>query len=146
MFSEKETEYLRNQKLGGIATVAKSGQPDVVPVGFEFDGSDIWIGSGTQEIFLITKKYLNVINGNSKVAFVVDDLESVDPWRPRSLKIYGIAEVQDHAGRMGTGKYLKITPTVSWSFGINERMPDYKQPSARSGNWRTKTVHQPKSA
>jgi pyridoxamine 5'-phosphate oxidase family protein len=145
MFSEKESEYLGNQKLGRLATVGKSGQPDVVPVGYEFDGKDIWIGSGTQEIFFRTKKYLNVVKGNSKVAFVVDDMESFDPWRPRSLKIYGTAVVQDHSGRMGTGKYLKITPTISWSFGINEPMPDYRQPSARSGSWRTKTVHQPKS-
>jgi len=141
MFTEKEIEYLKSQRLGRLATVSTHAQPDVVPVGFEFDGQYFWIGSGTQEIFLRTKKYLNVKKGNNKVSFVVDDLESVDPWRPRSIKIYGTAEVVDHNGRMGPGKYLKITPKVSWSLGIHGHMPDYRQPRSQNDNWRTKTVH-----
>jgi pyridoxamine 5'-phosphate oxidase family protein len=142
MFTEKEIEYLKTQRLGRIATVSRHGQPDVVPVSFEYDGKYIWIGSGSQEIFLRGKKYLNVAKGNTKVGFVVDDLVSVDPWQPRSLKVYGTAEVEEHTGRFGPGKYLKITPKVSWSFSINAPWVDYRQPQARQGNWRTKTIHQ----
>jgi pyridoxamine 5'-phosphate oxidase family protein len=37
-------------------------------------------------------KYKNVLK-NNKVAFVIDDLKSVDPWDPRSMKIYGTADI-----------------------------------------------------
>src|ERR1700724_2524964 len=103
MFSETEVEYLKSQRLGRIATVSSMGQPDVVPVGFEFDGKYFWIGSGTQEIFLASKRYKNVQKGNRKVAMVIDDVESVNPWKPRQIKIYGIAEIMDHDGKVGPG-------------------------------------------
>ena len=118
MFSEAEINYLKSQVLVRIATVSKSGQPDVVPVGLEFDGKFFWVGSHGQDIFLRTHKYKNVKNGNKKVSLTVDDLESVDPWKPRCIKVNGTAEVEDHQGQFGPGKYLKIVPKVSWSLGI----------------------------
>ncbi len=36
-FTEKETEYLRGQRLGRLATVGSDGSPHVVPVGFRLD-------------------------------------------------------------------------------------------------------------
>jgi pyridoxamine 5'-phosphate oxidase family protein len=118
LFSEPEINYLKSQNLLRIGTVSKSGQPDVVPVGFEFDGMYFWVGSNSQDVFLRSHKYKNVKNGNKKVSFTIDDLESVDPWKPRLVKVNGTAEVEDHQGEFGQGKYLKITPKVSWSFGI----------------------------
>jgi pyridoxamine 5'-phosphate oxidase family protein len=141
MFTEKEIAYMKSQMLGRIATVSPRGQPDVVPVSFEFDGKDLWVGSHSQEIFVRGKKYLNVTKGNSKVALVVDDLESIDPWKPRSLKIYGTAEIADHNGRFGPGKYIRISPKISWSMGINDKLLDVRQPGSRQGDWRTKTIH-----
>ena len=38
-FSEKESTFLKEQRLGRIATVSSHRQPHVVPVAFEFDGS-----------------------------------------------------------------------------------------------------------
>jgi pyridoxamine 5'-phosphate oxidase family protein len=45
IFSHKEVEYLKSQRLASIATASVSSkeedrsiQPDVVPVGFDFDG------------------------------------------------------------------------------------------------------------
>ena len=32
------------QRLARLATVAPDGQPDVVPVGFEFDGTHLYVG------------------------------------------------------------------------------------------------------
>jgi pyridoxamine 5'-phosphate oxidase family protein len=142
MFSEKELEYIGSQRLARLATVSSKGQPDVVPVGFEFDGKDFWVGSGTQDIFLVTKKFKNVDAGNRKVALVLDDLQSVDPWRPRQIKIYGSAEVMQHDGRMGSGKYLRIAPKISWSFGIEAGISDYRNPGASKENWRLKKVHE----
>ncbi len=118
MFSEPEVKYLKSQRLTRFGTVSESGQPDVVPVSFEFDGTYFWVGSHSQDIFLRSHKYKNVKNGNNKVSLVIDDLVSVDPWKPRMIRIYGTAEVEDHSGMFGPGKYLKIKPKVSWSFGI----------------------------
>jgi len=59
IFSQKEVEYIKSQRLARIATAApsvasskeeKQGeeytsiQPDVVPVGFDFDGDYFYVG------------------------------------------------------------------------------------------------------
>jgi pyridoxamine 5'-phosphate oxidase family protein len=76
-----------------------------------------------------------VKNGNKLVALTIDDLESIDPWKPRVIKVYGTAEVLDHQGRFGPGKYLRVTPKISWSFGILSLKPE------GPGLGRVKTVH-----
>jgi pyridoxamine 5'-phosphate oxidase family protein len=141
MFSEKEVGYLKSQRLARISTVSSKGQPDVVPVAYEFDGEHFWVGSGTQDIFLRTRKYRNVKAGNTKVAIVIDDLESVDPWRPRQIKVYGTADVVDHEGQFGPGKYLRISPGVSWSMGISAPVAGYSDAQSKDAAWRTKTIH-----
>jgi PPOX class F420-dependent enzyme/OxyR family protein len=81
MFSQKETEYLSSQRLARIATASSregSIQPDVVPVGFDFDGEYFYV-SGMN--LLKSTKYKNV-QKNPRVALVVDDLKSVNPWEP----------------------------------------------------------------
>ncbi len=111
MFTEKEIGYIRSQRLARIATVSKNLQPDVAPVGFEFDGQHFIIGG-----FDITRtfKYKNVKGGRSLVALVIDDLASVSPWMARGIKVHGTAEVDETEGRAR----LKITPQRSWSWGI----------------------------
>jgi pyridoxamine 5'-phosphate oxidase family protein len=138
MFPDNEIEYLKSQRLARLSTVSSRGQPDVVPVGFEFDGKYFWFGSGTQEIFFRTVRYRNVLHGSAKGAIVIDDLESVDPWRPRSIKVYGTLEIVDHNGKTDPGKYLRMTPKVSWSAGIKNSFQGYQ---AKPGEWRTKTIH-----
>ncbi|MEU4291518.1 PPOX class F420-dependent oxidoreductase [Kribbella sp. NPDC026596] len=115
-FSEAELEYLRSQPLGRLATVASDGQPDAVPVGFEYDGTYLYVG-GIDPVR--TRKYRNVQDGNTKVAFVIDDLASVRPWIPRYLRIYGEADLVEREGQFGPAHYLRITPTVSWSFNLD---------------------------
>ena len=118
MFSKPEIDYLKSQRLARFATVSSKGQPDVVPVGFEFDGKYFWIGSHDQQIFFLGMKYKNVKNGNKLVSLTIDDLLSVNPWKPRSIKVYGTAEITDHEGIFGKGKYIRVTPKTSWSMGI----------------------------
>ena len=134
MFTEPETNYLKSQRLARIATVSKKGQPDVVPVGFQFDGTYFWVGSHSQDIFLRSRKHKNVRDGNKLVSLTVDDLESIDPWKPRFIRVDGLAEVEEHNGIFGQGKYLKITPKVSWSFGMKDLKTD--------GKFFLKTIHQ----
>ena len=67
---------------------------------------------------MATRKYKNAKEGNTKVALVIDDLVSVNPWNPHGIRIYGTAEIVEHVGMLGKGVYLRITPTVSWSWNI----------------------------
>jgi pyridoxamine 5'-phosphate oxidase family protein len=116
-FSAKEVAYLKSQRLARIATVSKADQPDVAPVSFEFDGEYLYVGGRNNPA---TMKYRNVARGNTKVAIVFDDWESLTPWKPRSLKIHGTADIVKRAGQLGEGEYLRITPLVKWSMGIDE--------------------------
>jgi pyridoxamine 5'-phosphate oxidase family protein len=63
--------------------------------------------------------FRNVQAGNAKVALVVDDLVSTNPWTPRYLRVYGTAEIVERQGQFGSAPYLRITPTTSWSFNLD---------------------------
>ena len=115
MFTEKERAYLKSQRLARIATVAPDGQPDVVPVGFEFDGATFYVGGHN---VTKTRKYKNVQAGQVRVALVVDDLVSIDPWRPRGIRVYGNAELVKRDGRLGRTTYLQLSPLVTWSWNV----------------------------
>jgi len=115
MFSEAEIAYLKSQYLARLGTVSSKGQPTVDAVGFEFDGARFYIGGMALPA---SRKYKNVAAGNQKVSLIIDDLESVQPWKPRQIKLHGLAEIVERSGRFGEKEYLAITPTVSWSFGI----------------------------
>ena len=117
-FTAEEIAYLTSQPLARLATCDAAGQPDVVPVHVEFDGSCCWVG-GPGASVLRTRKFRNVMAGNEQVALVVDDLVSLDPFIARGIRVYGRAAqpVQRH-GRFGPGTYIAITPTVSWSWNM----------------------------
>lgn len=109
-FTEDEVAFMAAQPLARIATVDDEGQPDVVPVGFEFDGTYLNI-TGFDPAN--TRRHRNVLGGHHKVALVIDDLVSTQPWTPRFLRVYGIAEVIG-----GTRPHLRIRPAVSWSWNL----------------------------
>src|SRR4051812_33589063 len=120
-FSTAEIAYLKSQRLGRLATQQANGTLQVSPVGFRLDES-----SGTIDIagyFMSTsQKYRNVIN-NPTVAFVVDDVPSVDPWRVRCLEIRGTAEAvpPTHPATPGDDDALiRIHPSRVISFGLED--------------------------
>jgi pyridoxamine 5'-phosphate oxidase family protein len=114
MFSDKELSYLQSQRLARIATVSKELQPDVAPVGFDFDGEYFYIGGRN---ISVTFKYKNV-QSNPRVSLVVDDMESINPWKPRGIKVHGTADLVEHKGYAGAGTYIRIKPAKRWSWGI----------------------------
>ena len=126
-FSDLEIQYLKLQRLARIATASPQGKPDVSPVAFEFDGTHLFVGSHSEEVFFRTKKYKNIRDGNNQIAIVIDDLESVQPWKPRGIKVNGTAEIVEHDGMFGPGKYLQITPTVSWSGELGANMKSQRR-------------------
>jgi pyridoxamine 5'-phosphate oxidase family protein len=129
MFSEKEVEYLKSQYLARISTVSSEDlQPDVSPVGFDFDGEYFYIGGINLSK---TRKYKNVLK-NKKVALVIDDLETVNPWAPRAIRIYGTADIVTRQGgymdrahsssssSSSPPSYIRIRPLQKWSWGVDE--------------------------
>jgi pyridoxamine 5'-phosphate oxidase family protein len=118
-FTDAELEYLRSQLLGRLATVAEDGQPDNSAVGFRVENDGTILIGGMR--ITRTRKWRNVEAGNDKVAFIVDDLRSVKPWRPRGVRVYGSAALVETEGQFGPGSYIRITPHVSWSWGIEPR-------------------------
>jgi pyridoxamine 5'-phosphate oxidase family protein len=117
-FTTDEVDYLRSQSLARLATVAADGQPDVVPVAFEFDGTAFWVG-GSGDAVLATRKFRNVVTGQDQVALVVDDLPSLDPFIARGIRIYGHASGPlKRTGMIGPGTYMRIIPRVSWSWNL----------------------------
>lgn len=118
-FTDEEIAYLRSQPLARVATLSPDGeQPDVVPLSFEFDGTDFWVG-GVGESVLATRKFRNIKAGRRKVSLVVDDMVSFEPFVARGIRIYGdAADPAERVGLVGPGIYARITPTVSWSWNL----------------------------
>ena len=117
-FTAEEITYLRSQPIARLATLGPDQQPDVVPLAFEFDEKFFWVG-GSGSTVLDTRKFRNLIAGANKVALVVDDMVSFDPFIARCIRVYGIAEGPfERVGMVGPGFYMRITPTLSWAWNM----------------------------
>ena len=140
-FTKEEITYLRSQPLARLATVSADGQPDVVPVGFDFDGTYLYVSGHGDTIN--TRKFRNVLAGNARVALVVDDLVSTSPWTPGFLRLYGTADLVERDGYVGRGPYLRITPTISWSWNLAARPFEDETDETGPKLAVTRTIHQP---
>ena len=112
--------YLQAQRLGRLATVDRDGAPQNNPVGFRYNGDLGTIDIGGRNMGA-TRKFRNVA-GNPKVAFVVDDLASVQPWRPRCVEIRGRAEALRDVAAQSAGlsaEIIRIYPERVISFGLD---------------------------
>ncbi len=122
-FTSEELEYLRSRPLGRLATVDSNGAPQVVPVGFVLDGDGQVLIGGTA--MGKTRKFRNV-RADPRVAFVVDDVPSTDPWQVRGVEIRGSAEALDdfeppHGGL--SREVIRITPISVRGWGLDEPAP-----------------------
>ncbi len=115
-----QIEYLASQRVGRLATAGADGKPHVVPTSFRYNRERGTLDVGGHGV-ATTKKYRDV-QSNSWAAFVVDDLVSIDPWRPRMLEIRGRAEAVASGGAdLGPGygdAFIRIYPEKVNSFGI----------------------------
>jgi pyridoxamine 5'-phosphate oxidase family protein len=122
VFTPAEIAYLQRQRLGRLATVGPAGQPHVVPVGFRYNPELDTIDIGGHG-FAKRKKYRDVCR-NPLVAFVVDDVPSVDPWRARGIEIRGAAVVLENGGTAIMPNFdpemFRITSLRIISWGIEE--------------------------
>jgi pyridoxamine 5'-phosphate oxidase family protein len=119
-FSDAETRYLTSERrLGRLATADARGHLHVVPVGMWRYSPQ----SGTIDVsgrgFAGTRKFRNV-RVNPRAAFVVDDLASTNPWRPRSVMVEGPAEAIDASPQTGGEAIIRIHPETIVSWGVDE--------------------------
>jgi pyridoxamine 5'-phosphate oxidase family protein len=112
VFSDAELRYLSERRLGRIATVGRDGTPHVAPVGWSYDPERDAIEIGGRDVAR-SKKYRDA-KQSGRAAIVIDDLASVDPWRPRGIEIRGGAEVVDDPPR------IRIRPQRIVSWGLDD--------------------------
>lgn len=120
--NEHQIEYLQSQMLGRIATADADGQPHVTPVGFRYNDETGTIDISGYDV-LSTRKARD-IRENPRVAFVVDDLASVKPWRPRGVTVRGTAVIDEGTpGSNGFGDvWIRIIPSRVVSWGVEEQV------------------------
>ena len=119
-FNESQLEYLRSQRLAHLATADAKGAPHVVPLRFRVaaDGASIEVGG---RAFGRSKKYRDM-KANPRVAIVVDDIASTDPYRPRGIEVRGTADLQaPGGGPAGPDEpWVRIMPSRIVSWGIDD--------------------------
>jgi pyridoxamine 5'-phosphate oxidase family protein len=110
VFTPAQLAYLHEgRKLGRIATLGADGTPHVVPSGWEhnleLDTIDV-----TGRDVSATKKFRDV-RRSGRAAIVIDDLASINPFRPRAIEVRGRAEAIG-----GPNSLIRIHPDriVSW--------------------------------
>jgi pyridoxamine 5'-phosphate oxidase family protein len=120
LFTDAEIAYLNSQRLCRLATVGASGQPHVVPVAYRYNSELEVIDIGGHD-FAKRKKFRDVSH-NPRVALVVDDIASTNPWRVRGIEIRGEAEVLMTGGAdLGPGfdpEMFRITPRRVFAWGL----------------------------
>ncbi|WP_454195348.1 PPOX class F420-dependent oxidoreductase [Nocardia sp. Marseille-Q1738] len=121
----EQIDYLHTQRLGRLATVRPDGTPQNNPVGFHYN-ADL----GTIDIagwnMGASRKFRNLAT-NDHVAFVVDDIASVQPWRVRCLEIRGTAEALTDVDPYISGvsrEMIRIRPDRIIAFGLAGEDPD----------------------
>ena len=105
VFTEAELAYLRDPRLGRVATVGPDGQPHVTPVTFHYNEDEDAVDIGGI-FFGGTKKWRDA-RSNPRVTLLVDDVIG-PPRRARALEIRGVAELHETGGD-----------------GINPRFPNF---------------------
>jgi len=123
VFTEKEIEYIRSQRLGRLATVRPDGTPQIAPVGFRYNAELDVIEIGGR-FMSKSKKFRNILQ-NPNVAFVIDDV--LPPWQPRFVEIRGTAQPLPTGGKALFGAnyeaddaIIQITPRQIISWGLEE--------------------------
>jgi pyridoxamine 5'-phosphate oxidase family protein len=115
VFTEAERAYMvGGRQLGRIATVGRDGTPHVVPVAWIYNAvrDTIDIGGAALEE---TKKFRDVAR-TGRVAFVIDDVASTDPWRPRGIEVRGRGEAIAFPTAL-----IRIHPERIVSWGLETR-------------------------
>jgi pyridoxamine 5'-phosphate oxidase family protein len=124
IFTEQEISYLRENKLGRLATADSEGRPHLIPVTYLFNEAEDTIDVGGLN-FGSGKKWRDA-RANPKVAFLVDDVIG-PPRRARAVEIRGDAELHETGGETinprfpnFASQFIRIRPTRIVSWGLEQ--------------------------
>ncbi|PZF81208.1 PPOX class F420-dependent oxidoreductase [Jiangella anatolica] len=111
VFTEAELAYLESQPLGRLATVGPGGRPHIAPVGVFYDpeADAIVVAGHAGSGFGASRKFRDAL-AHPEVAYVVDDLASMDPWTPRGIEVRGAAEPFTDGGAELGVRTTKVMP------------------------------------
>ncbi len=122
VFTAREIDYLQSPQIGRLATVGANGQPHVVPVSYRYNSEEDTIEIGGHG-FGKSKKYRDALQ-NPRVAFVIDEVISRDPFRIRGIEVRGMAEALPNGGEgRGAGydpEMIRIRPAHIASWGVDD--------------------------
>ncbi|MEH1168414.1 PPOX class F420-dependent oxidoreductase [Micromonospora sp. CPCC 205539] len=128
-FTEAENTYLDSQRLGRLATLGPGGAPQARPVAFTLNRDLGTVDIGGHRL-ASSRKYRNIQTDN-RIAFVVDDLASTDPWSPRGIEIRGTAEllVADPLRPGFSAELIRIHPQriVAWGLDTDAFAPPHSR-------------------
>jgi pyridoxamine 5'-phosphate oxidase family protein len=134
VFTEVELDYLRSPgRLGRLATARPDGTLQVNPVGVHVNSALGAIDIGGRDM-AASRKFKNV-GANGRVALVVDDIVSLDPWRVRCIEVRGVGEAilapTDSAVAWGPGPIIRIHARRIISWGVDPEAPARRTIDAR---------------
>jgi len=132
VFTNNELDYLRQQRLGRLATVDAEGHPHVVPVGFRYNSETDTIDIGGHSPSQTGK--WRAAKQHPRVAFVIDDV--LPPWQPRSIEILADAQLLENGGEhFGHGfapDVMRLHPVKIIAWGIDEKKSSRKVKNAET--------------
>jgi pyridoxamine 5'-phosphate oxidase family protein len=130
-FTEKEIEYLKEPRLGRLATVGKNGEPHVVPLSFRYNEDLDTIDIGGHNLGK-SKKFRD-IGATGRAALVADDVAPGGGWNPRGVEIRGNAEALSAGGGEVNADFdeelIRIHPKRIVGWGLDS---DAYAPNSRS--------------
>lgn len=134
-FTGAEIEYMKEQRLGRLATVNAKGEPHVVPVGFTYNAESDVIDIGGHNMGR-SKKFRDA-RSTGRAAFVVDDV--LTPWQPRGLEVRGRAEIFEEGGQGVNADFgaelIRLHPEriVGWGLDTDAYRPNSRLVEETSG-------------
>lgn len=136
-FTPAETEYLRNQTMGRLATVGRDGRPHIVPLTYVYNADEDAIDLGGID-FANGKKWRDAA-ANPKITFLVDDFS---PTAAHAVEVRGDAEIHQQGGSRINPRFphfveqfIRLRPrhVVSWGLDDGTGMtPDGFKASSRA--------------
>lgn len=120
--SDLEVAFIKEQRIGRLATASPSGAPDVAPALAIYRrslGVFVLGGQGLER----TRRYNNA-RRNPQASLVFDAL-TWEPYEPRGLKVAGtiavhVADDEINLGRAGV-PLLMLHPESKWTWGLEEK-------------------------
>jgi len=134
-FTAAEIEYIKNQRLGRLATVNGKGEPHVVPVAFRYNAELDTIDIGGHNLGRSNK--FRDARSTEKAAFVVDDV--LPPWQARGVEARGRAEVLEEGGRGINADFgaemIRLHPEriVGWGLDTDAFRPNSRSVEGAAG-------------